>query len=125
MTTTRIPRTKRTASNNLSPSSCLNVLRLIFRVLLRLQGYSLGKMGQGPKTYAPTNIKSTRLLVRGSDVEPTQHGCRNRIWRSRWARSVEKWPRDWRSEDFQKCPEPSTLAQGRYSVSRYWIVESL
>ena len=46
-------------------------------------------------------------------VEPTQRGRRNRTWRSRWARAIERRPVDWRSGDFQKCPEPSTLARRR------------
>ncbi len=83
MITTRIPRTKRTASNNLSPSSCLNVLRFMFRELLQSQGYSWGKMGQGPGTYALTNVKSTRPFVRlgvrlsrRSTVAAIEHGGR-------------------------------------------------
>src|ERR1700679_94665 len=70
MITTRTPRTKRSASNNRSPNSCLNVLRFMMSVLPRSQFYEWEKRGQVCLTYARADGKSTRELMRWRDAHP-------------------------------------------------------
>jgi len=125
ITTTRIPRTKRTASNNLSPSSCLNVLRLMFRVLLRLLGYSRGKWGSCLKRTPPRILSQPAHLFGGvrlsrrSTVAAIEHGGRHGRARS----NSGLWTFGQRL--FRNVRNPRRRCSVANSVSRDWIVESL
>jgi hypothetical protein len=55
-------------------------------------------------------------LFGASEVDPTQHSCRSRARRSRWASSIEHWHMGWRTGNFSEVSESSTLARRRYFV---------